>query len=196
MKKCCIVIITYKETLSGDDEKSFLQALKVFGGKRDIRLIIPDNISTDYYEQHKDIIEICKVPNDRLSSIKAYNKFLCTSEFYGFFSEYDYILIYQTDCWVFEDKLDYFIELGYDYYGAPWPHNNNTIGNGGFSLRKVSKMLEITNKYEYKRDSYLGNEDTWFCQTHKNDLNLCDLKNACNFSYELKSKKIINARNV
>jgi hypothetical protein len=184
-ESCCIVIITHKEQLNGDDEKSFLQALKVFGGKRDIRLVIPDNISTTYYEQYNDVIDLCKVPNERLSSIKAYNKFLCTSEFYGLFSDFDYILIYQTDCWVFEDRLDYFIEMGCDYYGAPWPHHNDTIGNGGFSLRKVSKMLEITNKYDYKGDSLLGNEDTWFCQTHKDDLNVCDLESGCNFSIEI-----------
>lgn len=187
-KRCCVVIPTYKEKLEGDDERSFLRALEVFGKHRDIMVIAPDNISTEYYDQFKDktFFTIAKVDKKHLSSIKEYSSFLCSKEFYKHFEKhYNYILIYQVDCWVFEDKLDYFMGLDYDWYGAPWPQHNDTVGNGGFSLRKVSKMLDITSKYEYKKDSLLGNEDTWFCQTHKNELNICDLDTACNFSMEV-----------
>ena len=37
--------------------------------------------------------------------------------------------------------------LEYDYVGAPWP--DGQVGNGGFSLRKRSKMLEIIQKIRY-----------------------------------------------
>jgi hypothetical protein len=35
--------------------------------------------------------------------------------------------------------------MKYDYVGAPWK-GSNTLGNGGFSLRRKSKMLEILKK--------------------------------------------------
>lgn len=185
MYNCCILITTHKKELEGNDEKSLKQAIKIFGGKRHIKLVIPDNIDESYYNQYKNVIEIIKVENRWMSSTKEYNAMFCQNWFWQLFKDYNYVLTYQTDCWVFDDNLNYFMSLGYDYYGAPWPHHRDMIGNGGFSLRKVSKMLEMTNKYEYNRDSLLGNEDTWFCQTHGNELNKCDLYTACNFSMEI-----------
>lgn len=191
---CCIVVITHKEALDGNDEKSFIKALDTFKN-RDIVLIIPDNISTDYYDEIKKKYNFnyTKVDKTWLDSNKSYNKMCCTKEFYKLFKDYDYILLYQTDCWVFEDKLDELMELGYDYYGAPWPHHHDIIGNGGFSLRKVNKMLELTSKYEYNpKDSLLGNEDAWFCLTHKDEINTCDLDTACNFSIEIPTRNYLS----
>lgn len=181
--KCVIAIITHKEKLDGYDEKAFVQALKIFGNKRTIKLIVPENISTDYYDKYSDLIEICKIDNQHFKSTKTYNSLCCNSMFYELFKDFDYVLIYQTDCWVFEDNLDYFMNLGYDWYGAPWPHIKNMVGNGGLSLRKVSKMLEITSNDNGNPNG--EPEDTWFCIKHKNLVNPCDLKTACNFSLEL-----------
>jgi hypothetical protein len=194
-KTCCIVIVTHKETLDGKDEISFKRCLEVFGGKRDIKLILPDNITTTYYEEYTNVLEIVKVNNKWLSSLKEYNAMCCNQEFYELFKDYEYVLIYQTDCWVFEDRLDYFIGLGYEYYGAPWVHNNDMVGNGGLSLRKVSKMIEITNKYEFKGESLEGAEDTWFSITHKDEINICPLDVACQFSIENPVKKYLEKVN-
>lgn len=192
MDKCCVAIISHKEELCGNDEKSFIRCLDVFSKKRHIKVIIPNNISTEYYEKYGDIIEIVKVDKKWLSSSEEYNAMCCNKDFWNLFHEYEYVLIYQTDCWVFEDKLDYFVSLCFDWYGAPWTHHNDTVGNGGFSLRKASKMIEITSKYQFNWDSLWGAEDTWFCQKHKNELNTCDLDTACNFSIENPQRKYLN----
>jgi hypothetical protein len=47
--------------------------------------------------------------------------------------------------------------LEYDYIGAPWV--NQMVGNGGFSLRRKSKMIEICNSVP----SFTENEDNYFC---------------------------------
>lgn len=135
-KDVCVVILTHLDKLSGDDEKSFLRALKIFT-KRDIKLVLPNSVNKSYYEQFKDDVEIVCVNDEWMSSYKNYNRMCCNKNFYNLFSDYDYILIYQTDCWVFEDRLDEFINLGYDWYGAAWPLEGDKVGNGGFSLRKV-----------------------------------------------------------
>lgn len=193
MNRCCIVIPSYKEKLEGNEEKSFKQCLNVFNEKRDIKLLIPNNISTEYYDEFS--IGYVKVSPQWMDSIKSYNKMCCNQEFYELFKDYDYILIYQTDCWVFEDRLDYFMELGYDYYGAPWVHNNDMVGNGGLSLRKVSKMIEITSKYEFKGESLEGAEDTWFSITHGEEINTCPLDVAVNFSIENPARKYLEKVN-
>ena len=77
--------------------------------------------------------------------------------FYQRFRRFEYILIYQLDAFVFSDRLEEFCRLGYDYIGAPWPlgdgnkHNEElvvegnhflTVGNGGFSLRRVQACID------------------------------------------------------
>lgn len=188
MGKCCIIVPTYKEKLSGYEEKSFEQCLKVFGGKYNIKLVMPDSIKTEYYDKHSNLIEICLVDKKWMESIKAYSSMCCNLKFWEMFSDFKYALIYQTDCWVYEDKLDYFIGLDYDWYGAPWPQYGYSIGNGGLSLRKVKKMLEITEKYAYNK---VINEDWWFCHMHGNEMNICDYKIAVNFSLETVSEKLL-----
>lgn len=190
MKNCCVVITTHKEKLSSDEEKSFSRALEVFKGK-DIKLIIPNNVSTEYFNTFKNQynFEILGVNQEWQSDYKAYNRMCCNKEFYELFKDYEYVLIYQTDCWVFEDRLDYFMELGYDWYGAPWPFSANTVGNGGLSLRRVKKMIEITSSFKY--DDKI-NEDWWFCQKPEHNIKKCPWEIAVNFSLELPSKLLIS----
>ena len=62
------------------------------------------------------------------------------------------MLICQLDVWIFRDEVSYWCEKGYDYIGAPifygYTANNFStkimgIGNGGFSLRKISHAKAI-----------------------------------------------------
>jgi hypothetical protein len=200
MNKCCIVFVTHKDKLEGNEELSLKQCIKVFSEKRTIMVVVPDNISTEYYDQYGDSINICKVNSKWLSNYREYNSMCVNKEFYKLFTDYDYILIYQSDCWAFEDKLDYFMNLGYDWYGAPWraydcafwgKERKTSVGNGGLSLRKVSKMIDVTTKYDNNGGIIRYNEDGWFCFDHKDEMNICDLKNACNFSFEKSSEEIL-----
>jgi hypothetical protein len=65
-----------------------------------------------------------------------------TPDFYKCFSTYNYLMIYQLDGWIFTNFLDYYINLNVDYIGSPWKAyilnlDEDTVGNGGVSLRKV-----------------------------------------------------------
>jgi len=75
-------------------------------------------------------------------------------------------LVFQTDtmiCKPFKNTIYNFME--YDYVGAPWNHTlsdpttRGKVGNGGLSLRRKSKMLELAlnvqyNPYEFHEDAY------------------------------------------
>lgn len=191
MNKCCIVIPSYKEKLEGNDKLSFDRCIEIFGKNRPIKVVIPSNISTDFYDSYGSLIEIVRVDGKNMESVNSYSNMLCNKDFWNLFTDFEYILIYQTDCWVFEDKLDYFIEMGYDWYGAPWPFWNNQVGNGGLSLRKVSKMIEIVNSYSYDGKIYFKNEDTWFCKIHGDKMNICPYEIAVNFSLERVSVNLL-----
>jgi hypothetical protein len=130
---------------------------------------------------------------DRIKMVNLNIDNLTISDYSGLFYKpilYDNIpteifLIFQTDtviCSKHKELINEF--LSYDYVGAPW-HDEN-VGNGGLSLRKKSKMLEIVEKCKNNMngDTYL-NEDMVF----SHGCNIIDLKKpsfeqAKNFSIE------------
>ena len=78
-------------------------------------------------------------------------------------------LVFQTDSLILENnKLLINNFLKYDYVGAPWGNSpkgiNNYVGNGGLSLRKKSKMIEIIEKDIDKNNLP---EDVYFACTDK-----------------------------
>jgi Protein of unknown function (DUF5672) len=91
----------------------------------------------------------------------GYNRLLVSEQFYRAFADYKYILIYQLDCLVFSSNIEEWCRRGWDYIGAPWfkswhpcqfPSLQNsedpierlgTVGNGGFSLRRVDSALAV-----------------------------------------------------
>ena len=92
-------------------------------------------------------IKIIKLDINNLTP-SDYSSLLTTKEFWNHFYG-EKILIYQEDSYLFHtNNMDEFLE--YDYIGAPWPDNQDDnsygVGNGGFSLRSKSKMLEVIEK--------------------------------------------------
>jgi len=122
--------------------------------------------------------------NLTLNTINQYSELLSQTSFWEELTG-EYILICQSDSIIFSDKIDKF--YGYDYLGAPWikPVRPKQFfqGNGGFSLRKREKMIEISKKYPInkmpvylkpvnfmKNPSDLCPEDVYFCQYLNKDV--------------------------
>lgn len=78
--------------------------------------------------------------------------------FYRSFKEYEFMLIYQLDSYVFRDELLDWCEKDYDYIGAP-VHNfildnfsqriDIATLNGGFSLRKINSALRVLSSFRF-----------------------------------------------
>ncbi len=97
----------------------------------------------------------------------GYNRLLLTEEFYRAFSEYEYILIYQLDCLVFASNLEEWCRRGWDYVGAPWLTDTgdpakgfSTVGNGGLSLRRVQRAIEVLTSKQFLKDPEVRGLDT------------------------------------
>ncbi|MBD2753316.1 DUF5672 family protein [Spirosoma validum] len=160
--RCAIVIPVYKENLTKEEYASLKQIFIVLP-KLKYFLICGDNFDSKNYEliieAYKDVdYSIKRFRNKYFASINGYNELLLKPKFYKTFSEYDYILIYQLDAWIFRDELDYWCNLNYDYIGAPWfvgmefATNSSVflgIGNGGFSLRKVKSQIKVLETFHY-----------------------------------------------
>lgn len=87
-------------------------------------------------------------------NLAGYNRLMLSTEFYDRYSQYDYILIYQPDAFVFDDKLVEWCVKGYDYVGAPlfgaytdkvFYKDRGRVGNGGLSLRRVKAFTDYFN---------------------------------------------------
>jgi hypothetical protein len=123
----------------------------MYGNKN--KQFVMDIIDNDLSEYKKKIT--AKNLNVDNLSISDYNVLLTSKEFYDNIPS-EIFLIFQTDsviCGENNELLDDFLK--YDYVGAPW---KDAVGNGGFSLRRKSKTLEIISKC--KRGS--ENEDVYF----------------------------------
>ena len=171
-----VVIPVYKNKMDVFEKASFDRAIKIFGKER-ICIVAPDTLIN--VEVKQSGIKVEYFNRDFFDSQKSYSLLCLSTDFYEHFLEYQYMLIYQLDAFVFEDKLDYFCELGYDYIGAPvyggdWEKIGVQIGNGGFSLRHIKntlKLLEcrdnIMRKSKYP-DLLLMWEDLFFSYCGKN----------------------------
>lgn len=159
---CVIVIPLYKIVPSNIEEASFKQCLKVLKNHF-ISLVTYREMNLTYYTniiQNYDIkYDIVYFEKEYFNSVQGYNQLCLSKDFYYAFTKFDYMLIYQLDAWVFKDELNYWCNQGYDYIGAPWFKEDfdtiftkdfNGIGNGGFSLRKISYCINILNYNPYK----------------------------------------------
>lgn len=144
MKPVVVVIPVYQEKLRLSERVSLRQAQQVLG-KYDICFMAP--------ERMRPFLSVKGVwaeywSDNCFESVRAYSHLLLTEEFYSRFAEYEYMLLYQLDAFVFSDRLHYFCSLGYDFIGAPMPHSRTYrthVGiNGGLALRKIDSCIHVT----------------------------------------------------
>lgn len=74
----------------------------------------------------------------------------------------------QYDGWVLDGWCWQSQFLEFDYIGAPWPHENMTVGNGGFCLRSTRMMKFIKDHPERFPLAYP--EDSTICLTYREAL--------------------------
>lgn len=95
-------------------------------------------------------MRVVRFPKRFFGSGAAHARLMLSRGFYRRFQQYEYILIYHLDALVFSDQLAAWCAAGYDYIGAPWFRDParpelgfTSVGNGGFSLRRVGSFLKV-----------------------------------------------------
>lgn len=146
--KAAVVIPTYKEVLNPLEKISLAQCRKVLG-RYPLIFVAPAGKNFSYVAPGEKVFQF---PPQFFQNLQTYNRLMMSPFFYAAFADYEYILIYQLDAFVFKDELEYFCSLGYDYIGAPWPYydrrnftdiKNVRVGNGGFCLRNVKAHYRL-----------------------------------------------------
>lgn len=122
---------------------------------------IVDKLNIDYNNK----ISLINLQIDQLDAV-SYSKLLATKSIIYDYIDTEMFLVFQTDSIILKKYAHLINEyLSYDYVGSPWQmvcyiptFYCNFIGNGGFSLRRKSKMLEIIEKIVWNNE----NEDLYF----------------------------------
>ena len=173
-KDVCIVIPIYKDNINNklteDEIDSIMNTIHLMKNY-DIYFLCNENLNTLWYKKIKSNSQpniYFKYYNFR--NRDEYSDMCLDYNFYKMFYDHEYMLICQTDAWIFKDELLYWCNKGYDYIGAPviiekthdlinffnkylnYDYNNIQINghinghifyNGGFSLRNIKSLYKI-----------------------------------------------------
>ena len=163
-----IIVPVYKSDFSPCEEISLNQCRKVLNNYP-LVFVKPESLRSEELLEKFPEFQIESFPDHYFVGKNGYNQLMLSSDFYGRFYETEYILIYQTDAYIFRDELKYWCGMSYDYVGAPWIQKERNpvalffykrkikkkkyrkeiilkVGNGGFSLRKIAPFMEISLK--------------------------------------------------
>jgi hypothetical protein len=157
--KVITIIPVYKKTddLNKYELSSISNTCNKLNGKCVVSLIGPKKLKDSYMDLYP-MISYIVFPSIFFKSINGYNKLLLSISFYKRFKNYQYILIVQTDAWIFGifEHLNQF--KCFDFSGAPSINNKKNHGfNGGLSLRNVEsaiKALKHTGNYESLKEIF------------------------------------------
>lgn len=214
MEKLAILIPIYNEIPLWYEKISLKTACNQF---KNYKLILVCKNSFKLKEYYKIFYEnncpysIVRFGDKYFTSKASYNELLMSNNFYLSFKEYEYILICQTDVYVFRNNIESWINNNYYYIGAPWLYNEfasnevtknnifkrqvnkflkykfNAVGNGGFSLRNVELFNIITERLENTIKNYKKNEDFFFsfeAPKYFKNLKIPTTKQALKFAFD------------
>lgn len=152
-----IIIIAHKPVLSYYESISLQQCIKILG-KYPIYIVCPKGLDISCYQNISSQVIFDFIPPHWQKDYQSFNRLKILPFLYKRYRVYDYILFYELDAFVFKDELEYWVNKGYDYIGAPWQDGWEKaheyapfigVGNGGFSLRNVKKSLAVLNSFSY-----------------------------------------------
>lgn len=142
-----VVVPVYREKLDAEELISVRQLKKVIKNKN-IIIICPCGLKIS-----NELICFNKIefPKEYFNDINGYNNLMLSTGFYKAFIDYKSILIYQLDCLIYRNELQKWMKKNYSYVAPPWFAKfwNDPelglwkVGNGGFSLRKISSAIKV-----------------------------------------------------
>ncbi len=176
-----VLIPIYQTNLSESERASLAQGVAMLG-RYPIRLVKPEGLAVDTILREFPDVNTESFPDHYFTGTDSYNQLLISLDFYRRFAQYEHMLIYQLDAWVFRDELPYWCARKYDYLGAPGFYqpefdslpanaasqfanalaNRRLVFNGGLSLRRVKAIIRYLKIYQTFYPAWKGNEDMLF----------------------------------
>ena len=172
MNKDCVVLFPVYRPLDEGERNVIRRALGMTPGF-EARFIAPHSFVPDGSFAGFENVAAERFDDRFFDGIPGYNRLMLDPDFYGRFRDFKYVLIHQTDAYIFKPELRQWCDRGWDYIGAPWykrqklarydalqkrfwKHKSpgsckyllrqaryNNVGNGGFSLRRTETFLRV-----------------------------------------------------
>ncbi len=195
MQKVVIVVPVYRTELTWYEKISLARLYAVLP-HYPIVFVSPEGLALP--EAVRQGRPVMVFPGEFFTSVAAYSRLLLSQQFYTRFRDFEYMLIYQLDAFVFVDLLQEFCSLGYDYIGGPWQLQNSLhkvrpgkykiyhVGNGGFSLRRIEACCRLLAKCQGNpRYDGWGEDTFWGIAGHEDsEFRLAPLRIAYAFSID------------
>jgi Protein of unknown function (DUF5672) len=150
-----ILIIAHKSEITNLEAVSLSQCFKILG-HYPIKLICPKGLDITCYQNVISDIDVDFIDPKWQSSYQNFSRLKIDPFIYKRYADYQFILFYELDAFVFRDELELWCSRDYDYIGAPWFKGFDEanelsapigIGNGGFSLRRVATALKALHRF-------------------------------------------------
>ena len=154
MEAVVVLVFTHKAEPDAYERLSFRQCFKVLGN-HPIRLVCPKGMDVSVYRAMAPDVAPDFIDPKWFGTVRDYNLLKVLPWLYRRYAGYEFMLTYELDAWVFRDELLYWCDQGWDYIGAPWfkgfyscsPDSPvSGVGNSGFSLRRIPKVLDVLGK--------------------------------------------------
>lgn len=216
-----VVVPVYRQNPGPEELEAFKHNCRILKNHK-IALVAPEGLNIDEYKTNIDF-DVEFFPPHFFQNIAGYNRLMLSVAFYSRFKSYKYMLICQTDVFVFKNDLENWCRKGYDYVGAPWIgkpfflfqyvlakigfgyaiklllENNlkEAVGNGGFSLRKISAFIGALEQNQLAKE-WTANEDfywSFFAKSNGTKLLKPPANEAALFCIELAPEKLMKQQN-
>ena len=157
MHSCAIVVPVYQPVTDPFEQLSLAQTIKTLVAYP-VYIVGPDKLQGYFEELVTDAsgrIRYKTFKDHFFQSIDGYNDLLLSQCFYQAFDAFEYMLLVQTDALVLSSDLESWCAKQYSYVGAPWyegytrptlPLTLTSVGNGGFSLRRVPDFIRVLSR--------------------------------------------------
>ena len=164
---CGIIIPIYRQFPLELEIVSFRQCCKMLADYQ-IAIVTHEKLEISEYikilEEYKINYKIEYFSHKYFNGIDGYNALMLSDKFYKRFLEYEYILIYQLDAYVFSPNLNFWLEQDYDYIGSPWfNEKRHTLEIewsgcfcGGFCLKRTKTFYNFCFYKEIRINKYLS----------------------------------------
>jgi hypothetical protein len=178
-----IVVPIYKTDLSNDEMLSVDRTFQVLMAYP-LTFFAPAGLDVSLYAERYPLAKFKFFEKKYFASVQDYSRLLVQTEFYDAFADKEFLLIVQPDVYVFKDDLAQWLNSPYDYVAAPWPTGlslnikfgkfliggegrtyTTYVGNGGFSLRRISKCKSLIEEHSDVADWFMQSgsaEDLFF----------------------------------
>ncbi|QYM80497.1 hypothetical protein K0B96_07785 [Horticoccus luteus] len=154
-KKAAVLVFAHSPVLTGFEKIALEQCCRVLA-HHPIHLICPEGLDVSAYRQITPALQYDFIPPQWLASYRSYNRLKILPYLYRRYADFEYLLTYELDAFVFRDELLEWCAQGWDYIGAPWFDLNTSgvttasptgVGNSGFSLRRTDAMLRVLRSF-------------------------------------------------